>query len=69
MAIGNDRSVRVVSGAPNISSEPSGLVPVALPGATVFDPYAQLPKPCQVKASKLYGFDSEAVLCSKLSSA
>jgi phenylalanyl-tRNA synthetase beta chain len=65
VAVASGATVQIVTGAPNIAPSSVGkLVPVALPGALLFDVKQDPPRHRTVKAAELYGEDSQAVLCS-----
>ena len=54
--------ITVVTGAPNLAV--GDLVPLALVGATLQDPYADQPRTMKVKPAKLRGVRSEGMVCS-----
>ncbi len=54
--------ITVVTGAPNL--EVGDVVPLALAGSTLQDPYADLPRTMKVKPVKLRGVRSEGMVCS-----
>ena len=54
--------ITVVTGAPNLKV--GDVVPLALAGSTLQDPYADLPRTMKVKPVKLRGVRSEGMVCS-----
>lgn len=65
VGLGDGREVTVASGAPNLGPGDIGArVALALPGAVVFDPRGEPPRPRPVKAAKIHGIESAGVLCS-----
>jgi len=63
---GGDRSIEVVTGAPNITVGMSGVkVPLALAGARLVDAYAPEGGTTVLKPSKIRGVRSEGMVCSE----
>ncbi len=56
-------TITVVTGAPNL--EVGDVVPLALAGATLHDPYSDSPRTMKVKPAKLRGVRSEGMVCSE----